>query len=85
MTLTPLDLHNDSVEILQTLAFDMRINCMALLLKQCIEGNATAAWGDTSLPAAAQIPGRLNKILFTSELQASDIRYMGKFFTARVV
>ena len=71
MTLTPLDLHNDSVEILQTLAFDMRINCMALLLKQCIEGNVTTAWGDTSLPAAAPVPGRLQTILFMSELHAS--------------
>ena len=43
VTLTPLDLHSDSLELLQTLAFDMRINCMALLLKQSIEGTEYAA------------------------------------------
>lgn len=40
LSLTPLDLPSDSgLAILQDLAFDMRTNCMGILLKQAIEGN----------------------------------------------
>ena len=38
MALSSLDLPQDTTEILQELAFDMRSDCMVILLKQAIEG-----------------------------------------------
>ena len=38
LSVAGLDLPNESMEVLQQLAFDMRANCMTLLLKQAVEG-----------------------------------------------
>ena len=57
-TLTPLDLHNDSLDVLHTLAFDMRINCVGMLLKQTIHGSSTLTSVRSTTPPGLSLKPR---------------------------